>query len=311
MSRELADNFADRFIGAVREMRRECEPEDALTPEECKECLHDVFAHMESRFRTDQGFMRTDEGSTAIVVAVSHEHLVVANLGDSRAVLCRNGELVELSEDHKPNKEGEMVRIIAAHGFVGGPKGDRIFRKGRGSLSVSRAFGDFSYKQQLDLPPNMQMVTAEPDVRIVERKSTDSFLFLGCDGVFERFGNQQVVDFLGKALSCADESIAIEALLDQCVAPSKREAYAGQGGDNVSAIIVRLDGVDKENCSLNLQGIEAVPSHLDESMLLAQSLDASTCDHDMKDPGTSLISPWWVAKLFVSRLRNRSFSHSL
>lgn len=40
-------------------------------------------------------------GSTAIAAVLTQEHIVVANTGDSRAVLCRNGVAIPLSNDHK------------------------------------------------------------------------------------------------------------------------------------------------------------------------------------------------------------------
>lgn len=40
-------------------------------------------------------------GSTAVVAILTPEKIVVANCGDSRAVLCRNGKPVPLSSDHK------------------------------------------------------------------------------------------------------------------------------------------------------------------------------------------------------------------
>lgn len=40
-------------------------------------------------------------GSTAVVAIVTPEKIVVANCGDSRAVLCRNGKAFPLSSDHK------------------------------------------------------------------------------------------------------------------------------------------------------------------------------------------------------------------
>lgn len=40
-------------------------------------------------------------GSTAVVAVVSVDKIVVANCGDSRAVLCRKGVPVPLSSDHK------------------------------------------------------------------------------------------------------------------------------------------------------------------------------------------------------------------
>ena len=40
-------------------------------------------------------------GSTSIVAMVCSSHIVVANCGDSRAVLCRGKEALPLSFDHK------------------------------------------------------------------------------------------------------------------------------------------------------------------------------------------------------------------
>lgn len=40
-------------------------------------------------------------GSTAVVALVTPEKIIVANCGDSRAVLCRNGKAIPLSTDHK------------------------------------------------------------------------------------------------------------------------------------------------------------------------------------------------------------------
>lgn len=45
--------------------------------------------------------------------------LVVANVGDSRAVLSRNGVAVALSQDHKPDVSPEKRRIRKAGGHVG------------------------------------------------------------------------------------------------------------------------------------------------------------------------------------------------
>ena len=40
-------------------------------------------------------------GSTAVVAVLSPEHIIVANCGDSRAVLSRGGRAIPLSVDHK------------------------------------------------------------------------------------------------------------------------------------------------------------------------------------------------------------------
>ena len=57
-------------------------------------------------------------GATAVVVLVQGNKLYIANAGDSRAMLCRAGNVVELSHDHKPNAATERARIEGAGGFI-------------------------------------------------------------------------------------------------------------------------------------------------------------------------------------------------
>ena len=63
------------------------------------------------------------QGSTSCVVLVhmparAHASLISANVGDSRAVLSRHGQAVELTEDHKPNLPSELERIERLGGSV-------------------------------------------------------------------------------------------------------------------------------------------------------------------------------------------------
>ena len=46
--------------------------------------------------------MADSVGCTANVVLLVDNVVYVANAGDSRAVLSRNGKIIELSKDHKP-----------------------------------------------------------------------------------------------------------------------------------------------------------------------------------------------------------------
>jgi hypothetical protein len=66
---------------------------------------------------------------------------------------------IALSEDHKPYNPGEHERIDKAGGYVSMKRVD-------GDLAVSRALGDFQYKNREDLPPQQQKVTAHPGKEI-------------------------------------------------------------------------------------------------------------------------------------------------
>lgn len=176
-------------------------------------------------------------GCTAVVAVLHGDDLYVANAGDSRAVLCRGGQALALSEDHKPGQEGERSRIMAAGGFLSNIGG---VTRVNGNLNLSRAIGDLKYKTNTGLPANEQIITAEPDVKHVLLTKTDPFFLLACDGVWDVMTNQQACDFVSQRLEQNRDLKTISSeLLDACLASSPSETQ-GVGCDNMTAIIVKL-----------------------------------------------------------------------
>ncbi|KAK3446082.1 hypothetical protein EUGRSUZ_A01838 [Eucalyptus grandis] len=55
-------------------------------------------------------------GSTAVTAILNGQTLVVANVGDSRAVICKKGKAEQLSVDHEPNREKRLIE--SRGGFV-------------------------------------------------------------------------------------------------------------------------------------------------------------------------------------------------
>lgn len=138
-----------------------------------------------------------------MVAVLAGRELYVANAGDSRCVLCRNGQAVELSLDHKPEDQPEMQRIVKAGGIVTGD--GRV----NGGLNLSRALGDHAYKQNTELPPEEQMISAEPDIK----KATidpeqDEFMVLACDGIWNFMSSQDVVQFVNTRLKQGYEKLS-------------------------------------------------------------------------------------------------------
>ena len=80
--------------------------------------------------------------------------LTTANLGDSRCILLERSEIIDQSEDLKPDVPSETKRIQEYGGYV---SNNRI----NGKLAVSRAFGDFSYKNRNPHPkPDLSRQTS-------------------------------------------------------------------------------------------------------------------------------------------------------
>ncbi|KAK8515045.1 hypothetical protein V6N13_121995 [Hibiscus sabdariffa] len=135
---------------------------------------------MERSFeRMDMGSSRIYDavGSTAVVAIVTPENIVVANCGDSRAVLCRDGVAQPLSDDHKPDRPDGTAPIEEAGGRVIYWDGPRVL----GVLAMSRAIGD-NYLKPFVIP--------EPEVTITERTSEDECLILGSDGLWDVVTNE-------------------------------------------------------------------------------------------------------------------------
>mmetsp|Transcript_18679 Transcript_18679/g.33749 ORF Transcript_18679/g.33749 Transcript_18679/m.33749 type:complete len:404 (+) Transcript_18679:93-1304(+) len=185
-------------------------------------------------------------GSTAIVAVLDctdesksvPRRLTVANCGDSRAVLCRRGQCIDLSEDHKPERPCEEDRIRRAGGHV--VRAGVCHRIDGWGLNLSRALGDFHYKARDDLPPDQQKVIAVPEILTLELTAEDEFLVLGCDGIFELLSSQKVVDTVRKQFREGKSTTeVVEHLLDQACSRNLIQTR-GRGGDNCSAIVVRF-----------------------------------------------------------------------
>ncbi|XP_011694924.1 PREDICTED: probable protein phosphatase CG10417 [Wasmannia auropunctata] len=177
----------------------------------------------------------SDSGCTAVVAVLKGNELYVANAGDSRCVLCRDGQAIELSLDHKPEDAPEMERIVKA--------GGEVMNDGRvnGGLNLSRALGDHAYKQNTGLPPEKQMISALPDIRHVTiDPEKDEFMVLACDGIWNFMTSQNVVQFVRTRLSQNYENISkiCEELFDHCLAPDT--LGDGTGCDNMTAVIVKF-----------------------------------------------------------------------
>lgn len=179
-----------------------------------KKGIHKGFLVLDERLKKLPQWANGEDrsGTTAIVVMVSPKEIIWGNCGDSRGLLCRNGKVEFATEDHKPFNEKERNRIEKAGGTV-------MMQRVNGSLAVSRALGDFDYKRANELPAIEQLVSPEPEITIQKREpSTDEFLFLACDGVFDVMTNEDVIAYIRHHLELTDDLSQIcSDLIDTCL----------------------------------------------------------------------------------------------
>lgn len=121
-------------------------------------------------------------GSTAVTaILIDGRRLWIANVGDSRAVLSRKGQAVQMTIDHEPNTERGSIETRG--GFVSNLPGD--VPRVNGQLAVSRAFGDRSLKSHLRSDPDVQTTDIDVDIEM---------LILASDGIWKVMANQEAVD---------------------------------------------------------------------------------------------------------------------
>ncbi|KAJ0978664.1 hypothetical protein J5N97_014138 [Dioscorea zingiberensis] len=212
----------------------------------------------------DDCTINKSSGTTALTALVFGRLLLVANAGDCRAVLCRKGEAVEMSQDHRPIYDAERQRVEDCGGYI-----DDGYLNG--VLSVSRALGDWDLK----LPQgSTSPLIAEPEFRQALLTEDDEFLIIGCDGIWDVMSSQQAVSFVRRALQRHDNP-------EWCARELVMEALRRNTFDNLTVIIVcfsneqsdsssQQDGLKQQGtklkyCRLSTEALCSISSWLEKS----------------------------------------------
>ncbi|EOD09552.1 hypothetical protein EMIHUDRAFT_62011 [Emiliania huxleyi CCMP1516] len=223
----IARGFLWNKIQPVLVERLRAGGSEELPPGELVAVVRRAFHATEEEVLSRAVAGRWVDGCTAITCLIHGHQLIVGNLGDSRAVLCRGTEA-----DHKPGTPSEQARIVAAGGSV-----QYVFGVARlnGGLSLSRAFGDLPYKH---LPKRGESgpLSSVPDVTVHELSPRDRFLVLACDGVFDLWTDQDVVRLVGEGLRRSGDSPTAAA--SHLARASLQHRFCS---DNVTVVVVMLD----------------------------------------------------------------------
>lgn len=192
-------------------------------------------------------------GTTAVAAYFPDpSNIVVANCGDSRAVLGRRVggrvQAVDLSCDHTPSRPDERKRIEALQGRVhqtmvpvvrttltGSERGcipmgpERVWDKGGTcGLGVSRSLGD------LHMHP---FVSGSPEIVSRRLDAEDRVVVLGSDGVWNHMSSQEAVEVASKH-SCPKKAAKA---ITQVAHQRWINETGGRVSDDITAVVVKLD----------------------------------------------------------------------
>lgn len=197
-----------------------------------KKYIKNVFDNMQNKLINKKGDIAKRVGSTALIVLLykhnDTEYINIMNLGDCRAVICRNNIAVQLTKDHKPNWPEEKHRVEKLGGQIYFDGNDwRV-----GYLSVSRSFGD------LDATPYVSHI---PDTFKYRKDNNDMFIIIACDGLWDVLTNNDAVNFVLSKCYDLDKNKRINKNIN--IAEELASYAINQKGstDNVSVIVYFFD----------------------------------------------------------------------
>lgn len=190
----------DQLFGLVCQhlKQKKWEEQDTVNPTQPPSVSSHVAALRSAFEQIDDAVLLDDslqyQGSTAVAVLL-HEGddglrtLLSANVGDSRAILSRQGRAVDLTRDHKPNDEREKARILSMGETIEWDQYCKVHRVR--NLSLSRAIGDRFAKP---------VVSGQVEIKHFPVLDGDEFILLASDGLWDVMTSQDVVTFVSDRL---------------------------------------------------------------------------------------------------------------
>ncbi|KAK2975683.1 hypothetical protein RJ640_027786, partial [Escallonia rubra] len=194
--------------------------EDSHFPGGVKRAVRNAFVKADHAL-ADTKSLDNSSGTTALTALILGRIMLIANAGDSRAVLGKRGRAIELSKDHKPNCTSERLRIER----LGGVIYDGYLN---GQLSVARALGDWHMKGPKG---SACPLSSEPELEEVILTEEDEFLIIGCDGLWDVMSSQYAVTIVRKELMLHNDP-------EQCSRELVREALKRNTCDNLTVVVV-------------------------------------------------------------------------
>ncbi|GBB84744.1 hypothetical protein RclHR1_11310001 [Rhizophagus clarus] len=206
---------------------------------------------------------RENVGSTAIIMLKNNKNIYIANLGDSRAVICKDGKEFFATVDCDWTLPSEQERIginknnptYVMNTKYGSKKfilNGKFLNGEKWNMAASRSFGDYHFKLDAENPP----VIAKPDVHSYQIDNDMKLILIASDGIWENEKGLVSDHYISKFIQIAKKQDSPNA--DKCLEETCKEfvkwCMIGQlkfeyrnNGDNIALIAIGiLNGKSKE-----------------------------------------------------------------
>jgi len=187
-----------------------------------------AFNKIDQEVLKNQKSLNIQGGSTALCAYINSNSLYLANVGDSKAIVIRNGLPVALNIEHRANNEEERKNVENRGGFVFEKKSQNSSRfLVQGALELTRSIGDPHYKD---------FITCEPDIVEYTLDKDDQYIIMASDGFWNEISEEETV----KLIKGFDKSNGLSNFL--VGEALKRKLY---NIDNISLIVIDVQKLVK------------------------------------------------------------------
>lgn len=229
--------------------------------------------------------MKLHDGSTGLVAIIRDNKILVANVGDCRALVVSNGRPIQMSTDHKPTNIEEQKRISSLGGTVVNCMG--VARVNR-VLAVSRAFGNRTLRTVI-----------RPDAELTQRDLVegDDFLVLASDGLWDVLKNKDVSDVCYSPYLQRKPQVIAEELVQMALARGSM--------DNVTCVVVNLADYRSKEESDAINSATGTKKHNYNT-----NYDNESKHENYSDRDNNITTPKQFKKMMENALSNSAFSQS-
>eukprot|EP00980_Cylindrotheca_fusiformis_P017830 scaffold5649_cov130-Cylindrotheca_fusiformis.AAC.5 len=186
-------------------------------------------------------------GTTATAVFVTDEAVVVASIGDSRAILSStdaNGGMsaFQLTRDHVASDPQERDFVIQRGGSVSSSGGiDRV----NGTLAITRSIGDANLATVLSRSPHVVSMSRE-EIReqCGVKRSIPCFIILASDGLWDVISNQEAIDMVAQVMTAYDATDRLSwnngGAFQEASEVLAIDAYVRGSNDNIGVCVIAV-----------------------------------------------------------------------
>nr|XP_058916913.1 protein phosphatase 1J isoform X5 [Kogia breviceps] len=204
--------------------------------------IENAFQFMDEQMARERRGHQVEGGCCALVVVYLLGKVYVANAGDSRAIIVRNGEIIPMSREFTPETERQRLQMLA---------------RMMATIGVTRGLGDHNLRVCSSTLPIKPFLSSFPEVRVYDltqyEHCPDDVLVLGTDGLWDVTSDCEVAATVDRVLSAYEPNDPSRyTALAQALVLGARGTPRDRGwrlpnnklgsGDDISVFVIPLGG---------------------------------------------------------------------